>query len=189
MFTSQQHNSNHHIPANSDGYCHRVRQARVLVGFPGRVSNRRDRLGPRLPVLSSVYHANSIVEAAKLPLRIEGRGPRERTRNKDRVSRLGGRCHPKSTECKKRVLACTWQAMPVKCRAQFSAGRGLPRAHWSNPKVATLPMASTRDRCAARGLRPKAHGAQPRAKRRSRAEVTQLSWPVASNGLHFGSTS
>lgn len=104
MFTSQQHNSNHHIPANSDGTCHRVRQARVLVGVPGRASNRRDRLGPRLPVLSSVYHANSIVEAALLPLRIEGRGPQERMRTKNRASRTSAQSLSISPGCQIRVV-------------------------------------------------------------------------------------
>lgn len=105
MFTSQQHNSNHHIPADSDGTCHRVRQARVLVGFPGRASNRRDRLGPRLPVLSSVYHANSIVEAALLPLRIEGRGPQERTRTKNRASRASAQSQSTTQGCEMRAVS------------------------------------------------------------------------------------
>ncbi len=67
----------------------RVRQVRVLGAAPGRPTARRHRLGPRLPVLSSVYHAKSIVVVAYWPRRIEGSGPHERPRRQGRACRTG----------------------------------------------------------------------------------------------------
>ena len=112
MFTGRQHNSNHHIPANSDGLCHRVRQARALVAVPGRASNRRDRLGPRLPALSRVYHRPPVSAAAPdllalqlfAPVGLAGRGPRARTRTKDRASRTSVQSQSMLQGCQTRAV-------------------------------------------------------------------------------------